>query len=574
MSPASHMVGRLRKLYGIVWNRMRFLNERAMHPPIGRRGTPPHCAVEQLEPRLLLNGDAVALGSLYDAGATSISPAWFESLLVDVAAGQQGVVGTLEETAADQKNTDLLQGADDLEGRWIVQLAKPALEGVSRALETATLFSGAPFGLQVIRGLGMAGQILVQTYGVASEAVHEWFAGNTSIAYFGPDVTLSLQSVPNDPGFSQLWGMHNTGQTGGTPDADIDAPEAWDIATGSSGIVVGIIDTGVDYTHPDLAANIWTNPGEVAGNGLDDDGNGFVDDIHGYDFVNNDGDPMDDNRHGTHVAGTIAAVGDNSDGVAGVNWSSSIMAIKFLNSGGSGSLSNAVRAINYATMMRTDFGVDIRLTSNSWGGGGYEQSMYDAIAAGGEAGILFIAAAGNDSANNDVSPHYPSSYDLDNVIAVAATDHNDNRASFSCYGATSVDLAAPGVNVYSTVPGNGYASLSGTSMATPHVSGVAALAWATAPGATAAQIRDALFAGVDPIESLSGKLVTGGRLNARGTLAQLGMNVAASDPSSQQIIGSPLSEFSISFTHAYDPSTIDASDLLVNGLAADSLRAG
>ena len=222
----------------------------------------------------------------------------------------------------------------------------------------------------------------------------------------------------------------------------------------SANVLVGVIDTGVDYNHPDLAANIWTNPGEIAGNGIDDDGNGYIDDVHGYDFVNNDGDPMDDNGHGTHFSGTIGGVGNNGIGVAGVNWNVKIMALKFLDSGGSGSTANAVAGVQYATMM----GVDV--TSNSWGGGGFSQALYDAIDAAGAANIAFVAAAGNNGANNDTSPAYPAAYDLPNIISVAATDDNDELASFSNYGAASVDLGAPGVDILSTLPGNQYGLLS------------------------------------------------------------------------------------------------------------------
>ena len=331
---------------------------------------------------------------------------------------------------------------------------------------------------------------------------------------------------------------------------------------------MAVIDTGVDYTHPDLASNIWTNPGEIAGNGIDDDHNGFVDDVHGYDFVNNDGNPMDDNRHGTHVAGTIAAAGNNGLGVTGVNWSSSIMALKFLSSGGSGSTSDAIRAVNYATMMKTTYGVNVRLTSNSWGGGGYDQSLYNAIQSGGNAGILFVAAAGNSGTNNDASPFYPASYNLDSIIAVAATDDCDQLADFSCYGATSVDLAAPGVDIYSTVPGNAYASLSGTSMATPHVSGVVALACAVAPAASRAEVRQAVLGGADPLASLTGRVATGGRLNARKTLDLLGMHVAGSRPAAGEIVTSLITQIEVDFSSPYDPASVQASDLTVNGIAA------
>ncbi|OHB69193.1 MAG: hypothetical protein A2V70_02155 [Planctomycetes bacterium RBG_13_63_9] len=282
---------------------------------------------------------------------------------------------------------------------------------------------------------------------------------------------------------------------------------------------------------------------------------------------------MDDHSHGTHCAGTIAGVGNDGYGVAGVNWSSSVMALKFLSSSGSGSLSDAVRAVNYATMMRTTYGVNIRVTSNSWGGGSYSQSMYDAIAASGQAGIMFVAAAGNSGTNNDSSPHYPSSYSLDSVIAVAASDNRDNLASFSCYGASSVDLAAPGVSIYSTVAGGGYAYYNGTSMATPHVSGVAALAWSVDPGATVAEIRAAILGGVDAKASLSGKVATGGRLNARGTLELLGMNVAGSSPADGSVVSSRITDFTIDFSQNYNPASLQASDLTVNGLAANSVAA-
>lgn len=320
------------------------------------------------------------------------------------------------------------------------------------------------------------------------------------------DFTISLDSTnPNDPRFPDLFGMNNVGQSGGVHDADIDAPEAWDLTIGSHNNVVGVIDTGIDYNHPDLAGNVWTNPGEIAGDGIDNDANGYIDDLHGYDFVNGDGDPLDDNGHGTHVPGTIGATGNNGVGVTGVNWQVQIMALKFLGSSGSGAISAAVSALNHATMMRNSLGVNIRLTSNSWGGGAFSQAMSDAIAASGNAGMLFVAAAGNNASNNDTTVSYPAGYDLPNVISVAATDQNDVLASFSNYGATTVDLAAPGVNILSTTRNNTYRSLSGTSMATPHVSGVAALAWSLNPSATYQQVRGALLTGVDLVPSLSGR---------------------------------------------------------------------
>ncbi len=263
-----------------------------------------------------------------------------------------------------------------------------------------------------------------------------------------PDFFITIVKMPNDSQMNRLWGLHNTGQTGGTQDKDLDGPEAWDKTTGSKNVLAAIIDTGIDRNHEDLKANMWTNPGEIAGNGKDDDGNGFIDDVHGWDFVNNDNNPHDDNSHGTHCAGTIGGVGNNGKGVAGVAWNVSMVGIKFLSGSGRGSSSDAIKSIAYATKIGVDF------TSNSWGGGGSSTSMKRAIEEAGKKGIGFIAAAGNHNGNNDSRPSYPASYDLDNVIAVGANDHNGKKASFSCYGKNSVDLFAPGVNTYSTVPGN------------------------------------------------------------------------------------------------------------------------
>lgn len=331
---------------------------------------------------------------------------------------------------------------------------------------------------------------------------------NPYVEYAEPNYKVYVDTtIPNDEHFSVLWGMHNTGQSEGTVDADIDAPEAWDITTGSDTIVVAVIDTGVDYNHKDLDANIWTNPGEIAGDGIDNDGNGYVDDIRGWDFYNNDNNPFDDNGHGTHCSGTIAAEGNNVIGVVGVSWNAKIMPLKFLNRRGSGNTDDAIDAINYATLMGAD------IMSNSWGGGGESQSLKDAISAANSAGILFVAAAGNVGTDNDESPHYPSSYDVDNIISVAATDRYDNLAGFSCYGLESVDLAAPGVTIASTYPKNRYVYMDGTSMAAPHVSGAAALIMAQNPTISVADLKAKILDSVDSNSALSGKTVTGGRLN-------------------------------------------------------------
>lgn len=284
-----------------------------------------------------------------------------------------------------------------------------------------------------------------------------------------PDYEVSVATIPNDPNYARLYGLSAA--------QGMDAPRAWELTTGSKDVVVGVVDTGIDYNHPDLAANMWMNPGEVPGNGVDDDRNGVVDDVYGYNAISNSGDPRDDNIHGTHCAGTIGAVGNNSLGVVGVNHTVKLMALKFLDSSGSGSLGNAIKAIDYAIKIKQTYGINRMVLNNSWGGGGFSQPLHDAIDRARAAGIVFVAAAGNESNDNDINPAYPAGYDIANVISVAAVDKNGNLANFSNYGATSVDIAAAGVDILSTSLNGGYALLSGTSMATPHVSGALALLW-------------------------------------------------------------------------------------------------
>ena len=332
------------------------------------------------------------------------------------------------------------------------------------------------------------------------------------VLYAEPNYIVHAYRTPDDPRFVEQYALHNTGQTGGITGADISALRAWDVFTGDSTLKIGMIDSGIDYTHPDLAPNVWTNPGEIPGNGIDDDGDGYVDDVHGYDFANNDGDPMDDNGHGTHTAGIVAAVGNNGVGVCGVAWRAQLVAIKFLDASGSGTIADAISGLQYAVT------VGCRLTSNSWGGGGPSQALLDAINAAGEAGLLFVAAAGNSHVNMDQVPNYPASYNSPYIISVAATNSRDSLAAFSNYGANSVDLAAPGVNILSTIPGERYALLSGTSMACPMVTGVLALALGENPGLGPLAAKAMLLAGVDHPTSLTG-LVRTGRLNAFGVIA-------------------------------------------------------
>jgi len=314
------------------------------------------------------------------------------------------------------------------------------------------------------------------------------------------------QRLPNDANFSALWGMH------AADDNDIDAPEAWKKFTGefSTGIVVAVIDTGIDHTHEDLRENMWVNPGEIPGNGIDDDGNGYIDDIHGADFANEDGDPMDDQMHGTHCAGTIAGVGNNGVGVAGVAWHGvRLMALKFLTATGGGRTSDAIKAVDYAVAHGA------KIASNSWGGGGSSAALRTAIERAEAAGVLFVAAAGNSGSDNDRVPQYPANYPASSIVSVASTTSKGELSSFSCYGTETVDLAAPGSNIYSTVPNQRYKALSGTSMATPHVSGLAALVWMYRPALSMAQVKELLMTSVDRSQALEGKVLSGGRINAR-----------------------------------------------------------
>ena len=374
--------------------------------------------------------------------------------------------------------------------------------------------------------------------GAGVQDVMAWSQSQSTIDFVEPNFVRTISALPNDPSFSSLWGLENTGQpggqegwdfTGGLPTvgvigADIDAPSAWDVTTGSSNVVVAVIDTGVDYTHEDLAANMWRNPGEIAGNNIDDDGNGFVDDVFGWDFGSNDNDPNDDSAdpgHGTHVAGTIGAAGNNGVGVTGVNWNVGIMALKIADDAGNLTTSAIIGAVNYVTMMREQFGVNIVASNNSYGGYGISSAERAAIDAHCAADVIFVAAAGNDSINNDVFPAYPASHNNPLVMSVAATDRANQLARFSNTGPTSVDIAAPGVAILSTTPGNNYEYYGGTSMASPHVAGAVGLLAAAFPNATGAQMRDAILDSAVPVASLANRVATGGLLNVAAALDTL-----------------------------------------------------
>jgi len=407
--------------------------------------------------------------------------------------------------------------------------------------------------------------------GLSVEEAVALYRQDPDILYAEPNyIRRASAALPDDPKLGEQWGLHNAGQVVGTTppfrgraDADIDAPEAWEITTGSTGsssIIIAVIDSGVDYTHPDLSANIWANAGDPwtnpqdpsTGNGLDDDGNAYPDDFHGWNFVgtqtctvdaNNNcnctpddpvgtNDPMDDNGHGTHVSGIIAARGDNGAGIAGVLWNAQIMPLKILDANGCGSTGDEIQAIDYAIQKGA------RIINASFGGPDLSSSEEDAIRAASDAGIVVVAAAGNESSNNDNLAIYPASFDISNVISVAASDSNDQLSFFSNFGKNQVDLAAPGTCIYSTTPVGSfalqgeiscnntpitpnYAYISGTSMAAPHVSGVAGLLFSQDPSLTPEAIRTIILTTADPREGLKGRMVSSGRLNASSALRRI-----------------------------------------------------
>lgn len=369
-------------------------------------------------------------------------------------------------------------------------------------------------GLTVERTYRIGAQLVRLQEGARVNERAASLAARDEIVYADPNYYRYLDGIPNDSRFDEMWGMHNTGQSGGTADADIDAPEAWEITTGSSEIVVAVLDSGMDHLHEDLADNLYINPGETPNNGIDDDGNGYVDDVRGWDFRSDDNDPSPSGQgcvgHGTHTAGTVGAVGNNGVGVTGVAQNVKLMPLRafypFLVILCTAQDADLLDAVEYMGIM----GVDI--SNNSWGGTGFSNAMKDAIAASRH---LFVASAGNNGANNDTNPSYPASYDLDNIVSVASTTDNDTMSGFSNFGNQSVDLGAPGSSILSTKPNNAYNYLDGTSMAGPHVAGAAVLLLADDPSATPLEMKNRLMQGTDFIGI---PVRTGGRLNINNSL--------------------------------------------------------
>lgn len=432
-------------------------------------------------------------------------------------------LGSIESAHSDiTKFQSLLAQHDRVPGEVIVKVKPSAM-----LKSQAEIFDAGRFTISEIKPFETnKEQFVIKLKGDQQTAQYlAAAASNPDLEYAEPNYILRItgqrdskagdaENIPNDTDFGLLWGMKNTGQkepgngVDGKAGADISATKAWAVTTGNREISVSVIDTGVDYNHNELKNNIFVNTAEIAGNGIDDDANGFIDDVHGWNFAGvSTNDPMDDNEHGTHCSGTIGAGGNDGNKIAGVTWNVRILPVKFLTGGGSGTLADAVKAIQYSTKMK------VNIMSNSWGGGGFSQAMFDAIKEAKDAGILFIAAAGNDGQNSDNSPHYPAGYQVENVMAIAASTNLDTLASFSTYGKRTVHLAAPGHKIYSSVPKDGYDTFSGTSMATPHVSGAAALLWGTNTAMTFAEVKDRLMKSRDFIPSLTRKVAASGRLN-------------------------------------------------------------
>ncbi|MBQ6247943.1 MAG: S8 family serine peptidase, partial [Kiritimatiellae bacterium] len=461
-----------------------------------------------------LNGKLV-IGEGYKGLVDDVRVAAFKASDDDIVSlmGGSPILAAPVASATNEMAASAMAMPEAIGGEYIVRFR----DGITKTASAATVTA---LGGSIRRAYNIINAAhVVVPQGTDENAFVAGLKADPTVLYVEPNRKRLVFKAPNDSDYSKLWAMKNNGQTGGTAGCDIDAETAWEYTTGSSEIVVAVIDTGVDYNHPDLANNMWTNSGEIPDNGVDDDGNGLIDDVYGYDFANNDADPTDDHGHGTHCAGTIGGVGNNGQGVAGVNWSVKIMALKASTAEGSLPSSAIIASIDYAVQMGA------RVSNNSYGGYGFSQAEYDAVKAAGEAGMVFVAAAGNEANDNDVMPAYPASFDLDCVIAVAATDSKDALAVFSNYGATTVDLGAPGVGIWSAAPTTlvpaGYQYMDGTSMATPHVTGAAALILAADPTLTVAKVKELLLEYADPIDALNGKCVSGGRLNIGAIIPEI-----------------------------------------------------
>ena len=469
-------------------------------------------------------------------------------------------------------------GAEFVQGELLIKFRSAATDDDKR--EARDWFSAERLEVLTADGGGEL-ELVRLPPGVSEEVAASVLSQHPLVTYAEPNWLVTHQATSNDPYYldGSLWGMYGDATTPANTFGS-QAGEAWAAGfTGSSNVVVGVIDEGIDLNHPDLAANIWTNPFEIPGNSIDDDGNGYVDDIHGWDFYQNnntifDGGPGSTvDAHGTHVSGTIGAL-SNTQGVVGVNWNVTIISAKFLGPV-NGSTADAVKAVNYLTDLKQRHNLNIVATNNSWGGGAYSQSLHDAIIRAAKADILFVAAAGNNGVNTDSTPQYPAAYNTsvgtgtesaasyDSVISVASITSSGAKSSFSNYGAATVDLGAPGSGIWSTTPTNGYSSYSGTSMATPHVTGAAALYRSTHPSTSAANIKAAILSSAQntPTASLAGITVTGGRLNV-GSL----MGAATAPPAPTSLVATAgVGQVGLSWTGATGATSYDIYRALASG---------
>jgi subtilisin family serine protease len=421
------------------------------------------------------------------------------------------------ESATQTRVIARLNGADAVEGEVLLKYRDDRVRARHSAIETAA-------DADTVESIDRRGVHLLRSKSLATSELLALLVHDPDVEYAEPNYVVRALGVPNDPSFASLWGLFNNGLNpvgaGGLAGADIDAPGAWDIATGSRASVIGVIDTGIDYTHPDLAANMWTAPAPfqvtIGGQTIN-----CAAGTRGFNAVARNCDPMDDHSHGTHVAGTIGARGNNAAGVTGVNWIASMMAIKVLGSSGTGTVSDVVAGLEFAVQAKAAFastnGARIRVLSNSWASGAPSASLQNAINAANGADMLLVTAAGNSGTSNDAAPVYPASYALPNVVTVASSTSADQRSPFSNYGAASVHLAAPGSAILSTAPGNAYAISQGTSMATAHVSGAALLALSMCT-LTTPELKSLLLDSADRVPAFSGITATGGRLNVRAAL--------------------------------------------------------
>jgi subtilisin family serine protease len=432
-------------------------------------------------------------------------------------------------------------------------------------------------GLEKEKDLELIGAEVDKVKGQPVEAAIRALNSRPDVEYAERDFIGHATGYEDEPRFGELWGLDNTGQNGCTPNVDINGLEASAVTQGDPNLVVAVIDSGVDFSHPEFTGRSWVNPGESGGgketNGIDDDGNGFVDDVNGADFVNNDGNPFDDHSHGTHVAGTIAA-SVNDQGVVGVAPNVKIMALKWLNSSNRGFTSDAIEAITYAKSKGA------KISNNSWMLDGFSQALKDAIDASSDS--LFVAAAGNDNRDNDIDPRYPASYTSPNILSVAAVDCYGNRASFSNFGANSVDISAPGVGILSAIPSNTYAHYQGTSMATPHAAGAAALAASVDPALLSAPValKNHVMNTGKPLPAMAGITVTGDMVDAEAAVSGGGDSTAprvtTTVPKATVTGVAPGANITATFSEAMDasPTGVDGDPNTINNTTFKLMKAG